>query len=230
MAKSVLRAVLGRMQFTLLATCRTPHGASGLVQAMSAWLVKTRRAPSRHSRDARGYGHTTTAMHKLSTPPPLEGLQQQIENALEYTRKCRVTANVKKCAVVGVVVVVVVVCNEDKVDPVNFKWEWGEDELLIVDQYTYLGVEISNDCFWDAHIAKVIGKGKSKVGERDAILTDPHLDTRIKMCFLMNVIVPELEYAGEGWEGIARKFVKQLETVQMTAAKKILRRMLKYDE
>ena len=27
-------------------------------------------APSRHSRDATVYGHTTTAMHKLSTPPP----------------------------------------------------------------------------------------------------------------------------------------------------------------
>ena len=30
--KSVLRAVLGRMQFTLHATRRTPHGASRLVQ------------------------------------------------------------------------------------------------------------------------------------------------------------------------------------------------------
>ena len=38
------------------------------------------------------------------------------------------TPNVKKCAVVA--------CNEDKVDPVNFKWKWGEDELPIVDQYT----------------------------------------------------------------------------------------------
>ena len=70
MPKSVLRAVLGRMQFILHATRRTPHGASRLVQAMSAWLVKTRRAPSRHGRDARVYGHKTTAMHKLSTPPP----------------------------------------------------------------------------------------------------------------------------------------------------------------
>ena len=58
------------MLLTLHATRRTPHGASRLVQAMSAWLVKTRCAPPRHSRDARVYGHTTTAMHKLSTPPP----------------------------------------------------------------------------------------------------------------------------------------------------------------
>ena len=58
------------MQFTLHATRRTPHRASRLVQAMSAWSVKNRRAPSRHSRDVRIYCNKTTAMHKLSTPPP----------------------------------------------------------------------------------------------------------------------------------------------------------------
>ena len=55
----------------------------------------------------------------------------------------------------------------------------------------------------------------------DAILTDSHLNTWIKICFLTNVIVPKLEYAGEVREGNA-KFVNQLETVHMTAAKKIL--------
>ena len=75
-----------------------------------------------------------------------EGLQKQIEKALEYTRKWRVTANVKKCAVV-----VVAVCNEDKVNPVTFKWKWGEDELPIADRHRYLGVEISKEWSWDAH-------------------------------------------------------------------------------
>ena len=55
----------------------------------------------------------------------------------------------------------------------------------------------------------------------DAILTKPHLDTRINVCILISVIVPKLEYAGRVWEGNA-KFVKQLEAVQMTAAKNIL--------
>ena len=58
------------MQFTFHATRRTPHGGSTLEQAMCAWLVKTRRAPSRHSRDERVYGQTTMAVHKLRTPPP----------------------------------------------------------------------------------------------------------------------------------------------------------------
>ena len=106
-------------------------------------------------------------------------------------------------------------------NPGYCKWKWREDELLIVDQYTYLGVDISKDCSWDAHIAKAIGKGKSQVVKMDAILTDPHLDTRIKRCIPMYGIVPKLEYAGDVWEGNA-KLVKQLETVQMTAATKIL--------
>ena len=50
----------------------------------------------------------------------------------------------------------------------------------------------------------------------------------IKICVLINVIVPKLEYAGEAWQGNAKQ-VKQLETVQTTAAKKN-NRMLKYDE
>ena len=78
-------------------------------------------------------------------------------------------------------------------------------------------------------MAKVIGKGKAQVGKMDAILTDSHLDTRSKICILINVIVPKLEYAGELWEGNA-KFVKQLETVQMTATKNKYTRILKYDK
>ena len=119
---------------------------------------------------------------------------------------------VKKCAVV--------VRNEDKVNPVTFKWKLGEDDLPVVDQYTYLGVEISKDCSWDTHIAKVLRKGKTQIGKMDAILTDSHLDTRIKKCILINVIIPRLEYAREVWKGNA-KLVKQPETVQMTAAEKI---------
>ena len=46
-------------------------------------------------------------------------------------------------------------------NPVSFRWKWGEDELPIVDQYTYLVVEISMACFWDANIAKATGKGKA---------------------------------------------------------------------
>ena len=51
------------------------------------------------------------------------------------------------------------------------------------DQYAYLGVDISKYCSWDAHIAKLIGKGEAHIGKIDAIVTDSHLDSRIKNMF-----------------------------------------------
>ena len=40
--------------------------------------------------------------------------------------------------------------------------------------------------------AKEIRKGKAHVGKMDAILTDSHLDSRVKVCILMNVVGPKL--------------------------------------
>ena len=60
------------MQVALHATRRTPHGASRLVQAMYAWSVKIRHAPSQHCGDKRVYGHTTSAMHEIEYTSPIE--------------------------------------------------------------------------------------------------------------------------------------------------------------
>ena len=68
---SASKSILGRMQLALQATRPTLDGTSRLIQSASAWSVQTRRAPSRHGRDARVYGHTTTTMHDMSTPPPI---------------------------------------------------------------------------------------------------------------------------------------------------------------
>ena len=70
MCKSASQVVHGRMQLTLHVIRRRPHCASGLGQAMSAWWVKTRRAPSRHCGNARVYGHTTKAMPEKEYPFP----------------------------------------------------------------------------------------------------------------------------------------------------------------
>ena len=51
--KPASRADLSRMPLNRHATRRTIHGASHLVLAKSNWPVTTRRAPSRHYRDAR---------------------------------------------------------------------------------------------------------------------------------------------------------------------------------
>ncbi|CAB1109340.1 unnamed protein product [Ectocarpus sp. CCAP 1310/34] len=101
------------------------------------------------------------------------------------------------------------------------KWKWGVEEIAVVDQYTYLGVEIAKDCSWNAHMSKVAEKGKARAGKLHPILANRHLDTRIKLKVLKSVIVPPLRYAGEVWEE-NKMVVKELEAAQMKAAKIIL--------
>ena len=67
----------------------------------------------------------------------------------------------------------------------------------------------------------MIQKGKAEAGRVNVILRNSHLDTRIKRCTLLNVIVPKLEYAREVW-GANKKLPDKMERVQMAAGKKIL--------
>ena len=64
---------------------------------------------------------------------------------------------------------------EGKLNSATFKRHWGADDLQIIEQFTYLSVDISKDYCWDTLILNVSGKGKSPVGKMDAVLTDAHV-------------------------------------------------------
>ena len=72
--KFASHVVHSRMQLTLHATRRTRKFASRLVHAMSAWSVNSRRAPSRHCRNARDgvedYGYAWNDHPPLPRPRP----------------------------------------------------------------------------------------------------------------------------------------------------------------
>ena len=117
-------------------------------------------------------------------------------------------------------------CSKDTLSLVIFKWNWGENDLLIVDQHAHLGVNTSKDRSWATQETKVLPKGKSHFEKIDAVLADSHLDTRITVCILTNVIVPRRECAEEIWE-VDAEFVKQVERVQMAAAEKAVQYVFK---
>ena len=74
------RFLVGRRS-PFMRLAETPHGASCLVQAMSAWSVETRRAPSRHCRGARVYVHTATACLLYTSPSPRDKRQSRMPSS-----------------------------------------------------------------------------------------------------------------------------------------------------
>ena len=129
------------------------------------------------------------------------------------------TTNVKMCAVV--------ICYEDNENPVTIKWKRGKRRIadcrpIYVPRRRNPKILLLR-C---THSVVSSGKGSTHVDMMNAILSDLHLDTRIQVCTMLNVIVPKLQHT-EVWEANA-KSVTQLETVHMTAAKKM--RMLKNED
>ncbi|CAB1113082.1 unnamed protein product [Ectocarpus sp. CCAP 1310/34] len=104
-----------------------------------------------------------------------EGPQLQIDAAKEFADKGRLSANVKKSAVM--------VCNVDREKPFEYRWKWGVEELAVVDQYACLRVEIAKDGSYTRY---------SQSG------TSIHASN---LTSVRSVVVPPLEYAGEVWKG-----------------------------
>ena len=95
------------MQLTLHATRGTPHGASRLVLAMSAWSAKTRRTPSRHGTDARVYCHTTAAMqYNEYTPPQKSAIDSAVSPPIDGTCRRHSSTIVKELLNVTIVLAI----------------------------------------------------------------------------------------------------------------------------
>lgn len=96
-----------------------------------------------------------------------EGLQKQIDAATEFCRKWILLANVKKCAVV--------VCNDSKIEEVDFKWKSRSSQRWISTHD--LGVKFSQDRMGGVHMKKVTEKEKARVSKLYPVLAYQPLDT-----------------------------------------------------
>lgn len=57
---------------------------------------------------------------------------------------------------------VIVVRNAGKESPVVFRWKRGEEEILIVGQYTRLSAEVLNEFASGAHMNKIVVKNRRR--------------------------------------------------------------------
>ena len=93
--------------------------------------------------------------------------------------------------------------------------------LQTVDQEKYLGINISNDLNWSAHINNNTNKSNSKLGflRRD-LKRCPH---KLKETAYITLVRSTLEYAGSVWDPRLAKDRQSLEKIQRKAARFVKR-------
>ena len=136
-----------------------------------------------------------------------ELLQRVIDVVHSYCRKWRLKANVSKSAVMT--------------GSVEGSWKWGEQDLLRVSKYTYLGIDFAESGAWDVHMKKVVASGKMKVNQLHSVISNRDINLSARTLLLLAVVRPTLECGSEVWEANKAQ-AAALESVVLGEAKHIL--------
>ena len=141
-----------------------------------------------------------------------EKLQELINVVKQFCDKWKLEANVLKSAVM--------VFNSEAREQ-SQQWFWGNVEIPVVNQYTYLGVEFCSDGKWDTHIQNLANKAKTKLARMTSLFSCPTIDMEVKRTVFMQAIRPSLEYCAEVWvENTSQE--KMLEAIQLGALKQAM--------
>lgn len=157
----------------------------------------------------------TLADDFLTLSDRADKLQQAIDLAFSYCRRWRLSANVKKCAVV--------VFGSPSVirSAPRTRWNWGGTPLPVEDGYKYLGIHLHSSCSWKAHFQATLTKAASSLAAAAPVLTSRSLSVPTKLAYYKSCILPLLEYGCEVWDLTATQSA-QLEELQRKAARWIL--------
>ena len=93
----------------------------------------------------------------------------------------------------------------------------GECPIAVVNSTTYLGVLLSSDLTWSAHINATCSKAKQRLG---FLYRHFHLASTTTLCHLYkSLVLPILDYCSSVWDPYQITYIHQLESVQKFAAR-----------
>lgn len=104
-----------------------------------------------------------------------------------------------------------------KQQPSVFEYRLNQSVIPQVTQYRYLGVTLTNDLTWTAHITDISSSAFRKL----CVLRRKIKDTpsNIKLLAYLALVRPKLEYACALWDPYTKKDIHQLERIQRKAVR-----------
>ena len=98
---------------------------------------------------------------------------------------------------------------------------WGKEVVPQVREYKYLGVVLSDNCGWGAHVQYVLDKANKTIHALGAVLHNKRVSTAVRRVVLQAVLRPVVEYGSPVWQPSVAELAK-LEQVQT----RVLRRLV----
>ena len=139
-------------------------------------------------------------------------LQCMLDTVAAYAKKWRFELNPKKSEVV-------VFGKRDP--PRNVKWALGENTINQVNQYKYLGIELTRTLRWSTYIKRILAKARRNMTQALAMgISGGFMTVRLANTIWMSLVRSIIEYGCEIW---GEKEYEEFEKLQLEMGKRILR-------
>ena len=149
--------------------------------------------------DAKLYGSVSTREEQLK-------LQDDLRKCEDWAKEWSMDFHPRKCKVL----------HFGKKNT-KFSYKINGNEVHQCQEEKDLGITITDDLKWDAHIAACIAKGNKMIGMIRR--TFSHIDKDMFNCLYKTFVRPTLEYAPQVWNPYLEKHINALEKVQRRATK-----------
>ena len=116
--------------------------------------------------------------------------------------------NPSKCKIVTI---------SHKNNPLQRKYVFCGVKLEQVDSFPYLGVTISNQLKWSAHVSMTAAKANKSLGTIQRNLWN--CPKNVKEIAYTSLVRPKLEYTSAAWDPFLKKDISALERVQRKTAR-----------
>ena len=215
MRDSWIKAFLGhRTQRVVVdgATSSTAPVISGVPQGSVLgpllFLLYINDLPDCVSSSVRLFADDCVIYRNVKTAKDSDQLQKDLDNLSLWEQKWKMSFNVSKCHIIHI---------HRTRNPIKTSFILHNQPLSVVNQATYLGVEITSNLSWSPHVNKIANKASQSLGFLKRNLHSAKPST--KTAAYNTIVRPNLEYCSSVWDPYHQKDIDKLENIQRSASR-----------
>ena len=195
----------GEMSSTAPVTSGVPQGS---VLGPILFLCYINDLPTQVTSRCRLFADDSILYRDIKTPGDAVVLQEDLNALARWEERWGMQYHPDKCTLIRIT---------RKKKPSLTTYTLRGHQLEVVDQATYLGVEISANLSWNKHIAKVKTKANRTLGFIKRNITTSSI--KAKSLAYKTLVRPQLEYCATVWNPHIDCLIHNLEMVQRRAAR-----------
>ena len=183
----------------------------GTVLGPLLFLLYINDLPQQVSSTPRLFADDSLLYRKIRTQQDTTVLQDDLDRLQQWEKDWQMSFNPSKCEVVRIT---------RKRNPIKANYQIHGHDLSVVTSGKYLGVTLTDNLSWNAHVDDKTRKANNTLGFLRRNLARCPKDTKAQ-CYT-SLVRPIIEYASSAWDPHTSRNIQQLEAVQRRAARFVM--------